>query len=81
MRERAADGLEDWLRAAEASDLPELRTFAQGIRRDRAAVEAALRLPWSQGQVEGQVNKLKTRKRAMFGRAGFELLRHRLLAG
>lgn len=81
VRERDADGLEAWLRAAEASDLPELRTFAHGVRRDRAAVEASLRLPWSQGQVEGQVNRLKTRKRAMFGRAGFELLRRRLLAG
>jgi transposase len=81
VHERDADGLEGWLRAAEASAVPELRTFAQGVRRDRAAVEAALQLPWSQGQVEGQVNKLKTQKRAMFGRAGFELLRHRLLAG
>lgn len=81
MREHDADGLEGWLQEADASDLAELRTFAQGIRRDRAAVEAALRLPWSQGQVEGQVNKLKTQKRAMFGRAGFELLRQRMLAG
>lgn len=80
VREHDVSGLDAWLQAAEASALPELQTFAQGIRRDRAAVAAALRLTWSQGQVEGQVNKLKTRKRAMFGRAGFELLRHRMLA-
>lgn len=80
VREHNASGLEDWLDAAEASDVPELQTFAHGIRRDPLAVAAALRLAWSQGQVEGQVNKLKTHKRAMFGRASFALLRQRLLA-
>jgi transposase len=60
----------------------ELRGFAEGLRRDEAAVRAALRLEWSNGQVEGQVSRLKLIKRQMFGRAKFDLLRQRvLLAG
>jgi transposase len=47
--------------------------------RDYDAVKAVLRLPWSQGITEGKVNKLKTLKRQMYGRAGFPLLRQRLL--
>lgn len=50
-----------------------------GIERDRSAVEAALRLTWSQGPVEGHVNRLKTLKRQMYGKAGFTLLRQRVL--
>jgi transposase len=53
-------GLESWLHAAEQSGFPELCGFAAGIRNDRAAVEAALRLAWSQGQTEGQVNRLNS---------------------
>jgi transposase len=56
-----------------------LRGFAIGLRRDWAAVSAALELPWSNGQTEGQVNKLKLLKRQMYGRASFELLRRRCL--
>jgi transposase len=63
----------------EASDVPELRSFATGLRRDWAAVRAGLELSWSNGQTEGQVNRLKLLKRQMFGRAGFDLLRRRLL--
>jgi transposase len=69
-----------WLAEAEQSELPEVRGFAGGLRADRAAVEAGITLPWSQGQTEGQVNRLKTLKRAMYGRARFDLLRIRLLA-
>ena len=54
--------------------------FAEGVRRDRAAVEAALTLPWSTGPVEGQVNRLKLVKRQGYGRANLDLLRARLLA-
>ncbi len=68
-----------WLDEAAQSELPELGGFAAGLRADRAAVEAGITLPWSQGQVEGQVNRLKTLKRAMYGRATFELLRIRVL--
>jgi transposase len=57
----------------------ELRSFAKGLQDDQAAVQEALRSPWSNGQVEGQVNRLKTLKRQMYGRAKFDLLRKRFL--
>jgi len=57
----------------------ELHEFAAGIRRDQAAVQAALDHAWSSGQVEGQVNRLKLFKRQAYGRAGFALLRRRYL--
>ena len=62
------------------SEVAELREFALGIRRDEAAVTAALQYEWSSGQVEGQVTRLKLLKRQMYGRAGFALLRRRILA-
>ena len=68
--------LDSWLQEAEASALA---TFAAGLRRDEDAVRAALSEPWSNGQVEGQVNRLKVVKREMYGRAGFDLLRARVL--
>lgn len=77
--EHAADKLDAWLVIAEHSGIAELRGFAGGVRRDLAAVRAALTLGWSQGQTEGQVNRLKTLKRQMYGRASFPLLRQRLL--
>jgi transposase len=77
--ERRPEDLPSWLLQAEQSQIPEIKNFAGGIERDRAAVEAALRLPWSQGPVEGNVNRLKTLKRQMYGKAGFELLRQRVL--
>jgi len=79
VRGRDRTALAPWVAAAERSDLPELRGFAAGLRRDWAAVAAGLELPWSSGQTEGQVNRLKLLKRQMFGRAGFDLLRRRLL--
>jgi transposase len=72
--------LEPWLEEASRSGIAELRTFAAGIKRDEAAVLAALTYEWSQGQVEGQVHRLKLLKRQSYGRAGFDLLRHRVLA-
>ncbi len=77
-RERTTP-LADWLSKAETSPSAQVRGFAQGIRQDEAAVSAALTQPWSQGQVEGQVNRLKTIKRSMYGRASFRLLRRRVL--
>jgi transposase len=79
VRQRDVAALDDWLQRAEASDAPELRGFAEGIRADYAAVAASLTLEWSQGQVEGQVNRLKETKREMYGRANFDLLRLRVL--
>ncbi len=57
----------------------ELRGFAKGLQADKAAVRAALSLEWSNGQVEGQINRLKLIKRQMYGRAKFDLLRQRFL--
>src|SRR4029079_19402198 len=78
VRKRSAVSFDDWLASAEASGCPELRRFAEGVRRDEAAVRAAMTEPWSNGQVEGQVNRLKLIKRSMYGRAGLELLRARV---
>ncbi len=64
---------------AAASGLAEMRGFVAGLRRDLAAVKAALTYEWSNGQVEGQVNRLKMIKRMMYGRANFDLLRQRVL--
>ncbi len=71
-----ADALDPWLAAAGES---ELKSFAAGVRRDYDAVLAALLFQWSNGQVEGQVNRVKLVKRSMYGRAGFGLLRKRVL--
>jgi transposase len=71
--------LQEWVKEAAASEIGELRSFAVGIQRDEAAVIAGLSLPWSNGAVEGSVNRLKMIKRQMFGRAGFALLRRRVL--
>ena len=63
--------LEDWLTAVEASDLPELRSFANGIRRDQQAVTAGLALPYSSAAMEGNVNiKTKMIKRQMYAGPG-----------
>jgi transposase len=72
-----ANALAPWLAAAEQS---ELRQLAVGLRRDRDAVLAAVCFRWSNGQVEGQVNRLKLIKRTMYGRASYPLLRRRVLA-
>ena len=80
LREREGGRLDAWV-AACARELAEVRRFAQGLLLDEAAVRAGLTLEWSNGQTEGQVNRLKTLKRQMYGRAGFELLLQRLLYG
>jgi transposase len=79
VRDRQAVDLEAWLAETHASGIAELGSFIQGIQRDRAAVEAGMTLEWSQGQVEGQITRLKLLKRQMYGRAKFDLLRLRLL--
>jgi len=79
VRERHGAALDGWLGEAEHCGVPELRRFARGIRQEYAAIRAALDEPWSSGQVEGQVHRLKLVKRAMYGRANFDLLRQRVL--
>jgi transposase len=78
IRKEVTRPLSDWLTKAEASGVSELKTFAQGLREDEAAVTAALTEAWSNGPVEGQVNRLKFIKRSMYGRAGWRLLRARV---
>ena len=76
---RENDQLDDWINKALESGVAPLKNFAVGLQSDYDAVKAALSLKWSNGQVEGQVNRLKTIKRQMYGRASFELLRKRVL--
>jgi transposase len=81
-RDRARAPLEvlgAWLRDARACGVPAVETFAAGLEQDGDAVRAALTTPWSNGQAEGQITRLKLLKRQMYGRAGFDLLRRRLL--
>jgi transposase len=75
----SADGFDLWLDETEKCEVKKLRDFASGLRQDYEAVRAAFEVDWSNGQVEGQVNRLKTIKRQMYGRAKFDLLRARVL--
>jgi len=79
--ERQGERLDAWVAAASASESTDLRRFAAGLLLDKAAVQAGLTLEWSNGQTEGHINRLKTVKRQMYGRAGFGLLRQRVLNG
>lgn len=79
LRARQADRLNPWMQAARDSGIKEMISFVAGIERDYDAVRAGLRLNWSQGPVEGTVNKIKTHKRLMYGRAGFKFLRQKML--
>jgi transposase len=71
--------LDTWLSDAVSSGIHEMRQFAATLRRHLVAVRNAILQPWSSGQTEGQINRLKTLKRAMYGRAGTEFLRARML--
>ena len=79
VREKRPGDLDGWLGASRKSGISALVTFSEGLNRDYAAVREALEQPWSSGQAEGQINRLKMLKRQMYGRAGFELLRKRVL--
>jgi transposase len=79
VHERKGDQLDAWLDQASASPLQELRRFALGLRTEYGAARAALCEPWSTGQGEGQITRLKYLKRQMYGRAHIDLLRLRVL--
>ena len=79
LRGGTAEGLDAWLIDARASGIYAMQRFAKTIRQDLEAVRNAMSEPWSNGQTEGQINRLKTLKRAMYGRAGVELLRARMM--
>jgi transposase len=77
-RDRERGRLDGWLEEASGGP-PELRSFAEGLRRDKEAVAAAPSGDWGNGQTEGQVTRLKRIKRQMYGRVNFDLLRKRVL--
>lgn len=79
IKQREVDELDGWIEAARASQIKEMVGFAEGLKKDREAVRGALQYEWSNGQVEGQVNRLKLIKRQMYGRAKFDLLKARVL--
>ncbi len=79
IKERRVAGLREWIITALKSKLPEFVSFARGLTGDLQAVKASLTSEWSQGQTEGQVNRLKLLKRQMYGRAKLDLLRARVL--
>ena len=79
VRQRQPDDLEPWLERAAASLSDAFQRFAKRLREDYDAVKAGVTLPWSNGPVEGHINRLKMLKRQMFGRAKLELLSQRFL--
>ena len=79
IHQRNPKRFERWLKKVLTCGVPELQRFGAGLKSDIAAVRAAFSLPWSNGQTEGQVNRLKYLKRQMYGRAGLALLRARVL--
>jgi transposase len=79
IRERRAEGFDSWIGQVMESHIPELKAFANSLKQDQPAVMAALSYEWSNGMVEGQVNRLKLVKRTMYGRAKPDLLKARML--
>ena len=79
LRTRQGGHLDDWIKQAKESGMAELRSLAKGLLKDDEAVKAGLTLEWSQGQTEGQIQRLKFLKRQMYGRASFPVLRQRVL--
>jgi len=78
---RNAARLQDWITAARAADLPHVHAFTRGLDLDVQAATAALTMPFHNGRTEGVNTRTKMIKRQMYGRAGFTLLRHRILLG
>ena len=79
VKERKAELLSPWLHDCRMSGIVELVNFAQGLENEGSALHAALTLSYSNGPVEGKINKLKYIKRSMYGRGGFPLLRQKVL--
>jgi len=79
VRQRRGEALDGWLEASRESGIAELQSFATGLQHEYASIRAALSEPWSTGQVEGQITRVKLVKRQMYGRAKFDLLKQRVL--
>lgn len=79
VRQRKPEVLDGWLAASRESGIAELESFAAGLQQEYPSIRAALSEPWSTGQVEGQVTRVKLVKRQMYGRAKFDLLKQRVV--
>jgi transposase len=79
IRSQNREGMINWIRTAAHTGIGPVARFSYGLKKDLGAVIAAVETPWSNGQIEGQINRLKAIKRQMYGRAGFHLLRARVL--
>ncbi|MGW1709679.1 transposase [Streptomyces sp. NPDC002206] len=79
MRDLRGDQLPPWMDRVLSDDLSSLHSLVSGLRRDQDAVTAGLSTPWSSGQVEGQVTRVKLLNRQGYGRANLDLLRKRVL--
>ncbi len=79
VRQRKPEVLDAWLAECRASGIAELESFAAGLQQEYPSIRAALSEPWSTGQVEGQITRVKLVKRQMYGRAKFDLLKQRVL--
>jgi transposase len=77
--ERDLAGLDSWISDARASGLASFESLANGLIADRAAVDAAFTMSWSNGPIEGHINRVKLIKRQGYGRAKLDLLRKRVL--
>ena len=73
------DALDKWMEKAKKLDIPEIDSFICGLERDLNAVRNAIKYEYSNGLVEGSINKLKVIKRIMYGRCCFETLRTKTL--
>jgi transposase len=79
LKSKQPELLEQWIYNATTHNLSEINSFVKGLRSDIDAVRNAIIYPWTNGFVEGSVNRLKTKKREMYGRDGFELLRRKVV--
>ena len=70
--------LDQWIMLAEESGITGIKSFVRGLNMDKKAIENAIKYKWTNGVVEGNVNRLKNKKREMYGRSGFELLRRKV---
>lgn len=79
IKEKAADQLPQWIENHKGFENKSIQSFFQGVKNDLDAILLGIRLHWSNGPTEGNVNRLKTLKRLMYGRAGFRVLEKRVL--
>lgn len=79
LTDKNIDALDKWMEGAKNLNIPEINSFINGIERDMEAVRNAIKYEYSNGLVEGCINKLKVIKRIMYGRCSFETLKNKIL--